>query len=160
MQRKGHAEIVSHGPDETREIGRRLGLGAESGDLLLLVGGLGAGKTCLAQGILWGLDVDEYARSPTFVLVAEYPGRLTLYHVDLYRVETADEIPDLGLDEYIFGGGVCVVEWAERAPDVFPDSNLTIRIEVLDETTRRLRLVAAGERYVSLLRSVEGPRVN
>ena len=81
---------------------------------MLLEGELGSGKTCLTQGILWGLGGTEYARSPTFVLMAQYAARLTLYHVDLYRVESVAEAADLGLDEVVSGEGVTVIEWADR----------------------------------------------
>ena len=92
-------EITSSSPEQTQAIGRVLGARARSGDVVLLAGELGAGKTCLAQGILWGLGVDEFARSPTFVMINEYEGRLPLYHIDLYRVNADAEIAELGLDE-------------------------------------------------------------
>ena len=113
-KREHSITIASHCPEQTQSIGRLLGECALAGDVFLLSGELGAGKTCLTQGILWGLGGDEYARSPTFVLICEYPARLTLYHMDLYRLDSLDEIIDLGLDDYFFGEGVCVVEWAEK----------------------------------------------
>jgi tRNA threonylcarbamoyladenosine biosynthesis protein TsaE len=132
-----------------------LGVQANPGDVLLLVGGLGAGKTCLTQGILWGLGIEEYARSPTFVLVAEYQGRLNLYHMDLYRLESVEEVIDLALDEYLLGDGVSVVEWADKAQAVFPSDHLLIEIEYLDELTRRFTLTASHQRYDSTIRAVE-----
>ena len=108
-------ETTTRSPEDTQRIGRALGAHAGPGHIYLLLGELGAGKTCFAQGVLWGLGVDEYARSPSFVLVAQYQGRLTMYHIDLYRLDTADEVYDLGLEEYLCGDGVCVVEWADRA---------------------------------------------
>lgn len=144
-------EIVSHSPEQTQAIGRVIGEHAAPGDIFLLVGGLGAGKTCLTQGIVWGLGAEEYARSPTFVLVSHYQGRLPLYHMDLYRLDTAAEVADLGLDEYLLGNGVCVVEWAEKAASLFPERHLLVRIEYLDETSRRLTLSAADERYAEVL---------
>ena len=151
MGDKGHFQITSHSPEETQAIGRILGSSAEPGDIFLLVGGLGAGKTCLTQGILWGLGVDEYARSPTFVLVSQYQGRLMLYHMDLYRLDTIEEIIDLGLDEYLFGDGVCVVEWAEKAAEIFPERHVLVRIDYVDETSRRLTLTTVGERHGKLI---------
>ena len=124
--------------------------------MFLLVGGLGAGKTCLTQGILWGLGVDEYARSPTFVLVSQYSGRLTLYHVDLYRLDSIEEIEDLGLEECLFGEGVCVVEWAEKAERLFPEQSVLIRIDYLGETSRGLTLEAAGGRHERLVEALGG----
>ena len=142
---------MTYGPEQTQALGRALGAAARAGDVFLLAGVLGAGKTCLTQGILWGLGLDEYARSPTFVLVAEYRARLTLYHLDLYRLDSVDEVEALGLDEYLYGDGVCVVEWADKAPGAFPTEHLSIRLEVLEEDTRRIRLAADDERHRSLI---------
>ena len=111
-----HVEVVTHTAGETQDVGRALGSHAEPGHVYLLFGELGAGKTCLTQGILWGLGGDEFARSPTFVLVSEYTGRIPLYHVDLYRLDSETEVVDLGLDEYLFGDGACAVEWADSMP--------------------------------------------
>ena len=147
--------IISHSPEETQTIGRTLGAHASPGDVYLLVGGLGSGKTCLTQGILWGLGVDEYARSPTFVLVSQYQGRLALYHMDFYRLDSIEEIGDLGLDEYLLGDGVSVVEWAEKGRELFPTQHMTINIEYLDESTRRMTLSASGDRYADTLDAVK-----
>ena len=147
--------VNSHSQDETQAIGRALGAHASPGDVYLLVGGLGSGKTCLTQGILWGLGVDEYARSPTFVLVSEYLGRLALYHMDFYRLDSIEEIGDLGLDEYLTGDGVSVVEWAEKAHGLFPAQHMTVHFEYIDESTRRLTLSASGRRYAESLDAVK-----
>jgi tRNA threonylcarbamoyladenosine biosynthesis protein TsaE len=147
-------EIMSHGPEETRAIGRAMGANAVPGDIFLLVGGLGTGKTCLTQGVLWGLGSGEYARSPTFVLMAQYRGRIPLYHVDLYRLDSLQEVADLGLDEYLLGDGVCVVEWAEKAPAAFPDAHLMVRIDLLDDTTRRMTLTATDRRHGDVIGQV------
>ena len=144
-------EITSSSPEQTQAIGRVLGARAQPGDVVLLVGELGAGKTCLTQGILWGLGVDEYARSPTFVMINEYDGRLPLYHIDLYRIEADAEIVDLGLDEYLSGDGVCVVEWPERSRDVYPAERVEIKLEHIDETTRKLTLSCTAQRLDSTL---------
>ena len=159
MGESGRIEVTSHSPEETQSIGKVLGAHARAGDVLLLVGSLGAGKTCLTQGVLWGLGLDEYARSPTFVLVAQYQGRLTLYHIDLYRLDAVEEIADLGLDEYLFGDGVCVVEWAEKAPQVWPEHHLLIHMDYLDETTRRLSLIASGPRYAEAIKAVKSAMI-
>jgi tRNA threonylcarbamoyladenosine biosynthesis protein TsaE len=108
-------EITSRSPEETQALGARLGKLARPGDCFLLVGKLGAGKTCLTQGIARGLGIREYAASPSFVVVRELYGRLPLYHMDLYRLENIEEIADLGLDDYFYGQGVSVVEWGKRA---------------------------------------------
>jgi tRNA threonylcarbamoyladenosine biosynthesis protein TsaE len=147
-------EAVSASPGETRRWGRLLGRHARPGDLVLLIGELGSGKTTLTQGIAWGLGVREYARSPTFVLMARYQGRLPLHHIDLYRVSGVAEALDLGLEEVFQGGGVCVVEWADRALEAFPAQHLEVRLEAVDAKTRRLWLEAHGKRHGELLRAV------
>ena len=150
----GRVVVISRGPAQTQAIGKAVGTMARAGDVILLVGGLGSGKTCLTQGILWGLGVNEYARSPTFVLVSQYRGRLPLYHVDLYRLDAEAEIADLELEEYLFGDGVCVVEWAEKARGIYQSQRLLVELDILDEMTRRLTLTALGERYAELIQAV------
>jgi tRNA threonylcarbamoyladenosine biosynthesis protein TsaE len=144
-------ELITRSPEETQDFGKRLGKIARPGDVILLVGKLGAGKTCLTQGIAWGLSIDEYAASPSFVLVRELYGRLPLYHVDFYRLENLEEIAELGLDEYFYGKGITVVEWAEKALELLPPENLLIEMEYVAETERRLRLKASGQRYREML---------
>ena len=95
----------------------------------------GAGKTCLTQGIAKGLEVDGYVRSPTFVLVTIHQGRLPLYHIDIYRLDHIAEVLDLGLDEYLAGDGVSVIEWADKAPEAFPDDCLRVTLDPLRERT-------------------------
>ena len=147
-------EAISRGPEDTRKVGRILGLHAQPGFIYLLSGELGTGKTCLTQGVLWGLGKNEYARSPTFVLVTQYPGRLTLYHIDLYRLDSIQGVLDLGLDEYLYGDGLCVVEWADKARDLWPEERLDIRMERLDEDTRRLTFCSDSETYVDAVNAV------
>lgn len=143
--------MVTNGPEGTQTVGASIGQNARPGDLILLEGELGAGKTCLTQGILWGLGGTEYARSPTFVLMAQYEARLTLYHVDLYRVDSVAEADDLGLDEVISGEGVTVVEWADRAGGLFEDEGLRVRLSHRGETARALTLSAADDRYSTMI---------
>ena len=121
--------LVSNSPEETREIGRLMSREAGPGTIFLLTGAMGAGKTCLTQGIAWGLGVEGYARSPTFVIATRYRGRLTLHHIDLFRIEDSIEAWDLGLEEYLSGQDVCVVEWADRAAEVFPPESMWIALE-------------------------------
>lgn len=143
-------ELVSHSDRETHRIGARLGAACQPGDLILLEGGLGAGKTALAQGIGQGLGVSTTINSPTFTLVKEYRGRLPFYHFDLYRLEDVDAVIELGIEDYLTGDGVCVVEWAERAAPLWPDEGLRIRFSVTGPHARRLRLEAAGPRGAAL----------
>ena len=150
-------ELTTKSADETQDFGRRLGALLEIGDLVLLRGTLGAGKTTLTQGIAWGAGVSEYAHSPTFVLVHEYQGRLPIYHLDLYRfaggddVDVLGEVEDLAIDEML-EAGACVVEWAERAESVFPGDHLEIALEEgATDDERSLVLTARGDRPKGLL---------
>jgi len=147
-------EIITHNSEETQQLGKILGRLAEPAYVYLLIGKLGAGKTCLTQGIAWGLEIKEYAASPTFVLVREMSGRLPLYHIDLYRLDHIEEIADLGLDDYYYGNGVSVVEWAEKGLGLLPNENLQIQIEYLNDTERKLMLRPYGKRYKRLLSNI------
>ena len=118
--------LRSQSPEETQKLGIGLGRLAQPGDLFMLVGELGAGKTCLTQGIAWGLDIAGYATSPTFVVINQYMGRLPLYHIDIYRLDSIEEVVDLGLDDYLYGNGVCGVEWADKASNVLPPEHLLV----------------------------------
>ncbi len=116
--------------EETREVGQIIGRVAAAGDIYLLTGPLGAGKTCLTQGIARGLEAPGYARSPTFVLVTRYQGRLTIHHADLYRIGHPAEAWDLGLEDIIAAGeDVLIVEWADRAAEIFPDDALWVHLD-------------------------------
>lgn len=121
--------IQTRSPEETQQVGRIIGEQSQSGDIYLLTGPLGAGKTCLTQGIGWGLGVAGHPRSPTFVLMTRYEGRLTLHHMDLYRINDPLEAWDMGLEEYLFGEGVCVIEWANQAEELFPENALWVNID-------------------------------
>src|SRR4030042_926777 len=151
----GELELISRSPEETRKIGTIIGEIAVPGDVLLLEGKLGSGKTCLTQGIALGLGIDDYVLSPTFVLMRELYGRLPLYHIDLYRLDHIEEIADLGLDDYFYGMGVCVVEWAEKGLSVLPTENMLIQINYQGETERRLVLTPNGKRYEELLTKIK-----
>lgn len=130
---------------------------AQKADIFLLVGELGTGKTCLVQGIARGLDVTEYAFSPSFVILREYHGRLPLYHIDFYRLDHIEEIADLGLEEYFYGDGVCVVEWADKGLQVAPRDNLLITIQYIpaSETGRSICLKPQGKRYYELIEQLQ-----
>ncbi len=147
--------LTSHSPEQTQKFGVSIGELALPGDIFLLVGGLGTGKTCLTQGIAWGLGIKEYAVSPSFVLVRELYGRLPLYHIDLYRLDDTEEIAELGLDDYLYGNGVCVVEWAEKGLSVLPAEHLLIQINYLSDTERSFQLKPSGQRYLEMLNQLE-----
>jgi tRNA threonylcarbamoyladenosine biosynthesis protein TsaE len=144
-------KLVTHSPKQTQKLGESIGKLAEPGDIFLLVGKLGAGKTCLTQGIAWGLSIQEYTLSPSFVIMRELHGRLPLYHMDFYRLENVEEISDLGLDDYLYGQGVCVIEWADKGLDVLPDDHLLIKIDYLSDNERNFVMEPKGERYVRML---------
>jgi len=142
----GNAGLVTRSPEETQRLGEIIGNSALPGDVLLLEGKLGAGKTCLTQGIARGLGIGEYVLSPTFVIMRELYGRLPLYHIDLYRIDNIEESLDLGLDDYLYGDGICVVEWAEKALSILPRKHLMIRIGYLSDTGRTFSPEPAGDR--------------
>ena len=148
-------KLTSRGPEQTQKLGIRLGELAQPGDIFLLVGGLGTGKTCLTQGVAWGLNIQEYTMSPSFVLVRELHGRLPLYHIDLYRLDHVEEIADLGLDDYLYGKGVCVIEWAEKGLSLLPAERLLIEISYLSDTERTFQIKPNGQRYIEILTQLE-----
>ena len=150
-QSVSYFRLTSHSPEQTQKLGVSIGELALSGDILFLVGSLGTGKTCLTQGIAWGLGIKEYTMSPSFVIVRELYGRLPLYHIDLYRLDHLEEIVELGLDDYLYGNGVCVVEWAEKGLSVLPTEHLLIQISLLSDTERSFQLKPSGKRYVEIL---------
>ncbi len=116
--------------EATIALGEMVGKNLRPGDILLLEGDLGAGKTTFAQGVAKGLGVNEFVNSPTFVIINEYfSGRLPLYHMDLYRVEDESQLYDLGIEEYFFGNGVCLVEWPAIALPLMPEEVAWIRLE-------------------------------
>ena len=144
-------ETETGSPEETQRVGRLLGEFCAGGEVLLLTGGLGSGKTCCVQGLAQGIGVGGYVHSPTFVLVNEYRGRLILYHLDLYRVTSVAEAIDLGLEEYLRSDAVCAIEWADQALAAFPPEHLRLSFTDLGGDRRRLRLESAGARYDALL---------
>ena len=150
-------KLNSHNPEQTQLLGSYLGELAQRADVFLLVGELGTGKTCLVQGIARGLDVKEYAFSPSFVILREYHGRLPLHHIDFYRLDRIEEIDDLGLEEYFYGDGVCVVEWAEKGLQVVPRGNLFITIQYISasQTGRSICLKPQGKRYCEMIEQLK-----
>ncbi|MFC1957952.1 tRNA (adenosine(37)-N6)-threonylcarbamoyltransferase complex ATPase subunit type 1 TsaE [Chloroflexota bacterium] len=148
-------ELISLSPEQTQKLGKHIGQLALPGDVFLLTGELGAGKTCLTQGIAWGLDIEEYTMSPSFVIMRELYGRLPLYHMDLYRLDRIEESMDLGLDDYFYGRGVCVVEWAEKALSIMPREHLLIKINYLSDTGRSFQMKPSGQRYRGIVKELK-----
>lgn len=135
-------ETISTSEEETERIGQRLGATLNAGEVLLLYGDLGAGKTAFTRGLARGLGAPaDEVTSPTFTLVQEYRGRLTLYHVDLYRLDER-EVDDLGLEELVLGDGVVAIEWAERWRER-PDDVIEVRLEYAGEDRRRVAISRA-----------------
>jgi tRNA threonylcarbamoyladenosine biosynthesis protein TsaE len=149
--------LSSESVERTHELGRALGELAQAGDVVLLEGELGAGKTAFTQGIGLGLGVDATINSPTFTILKEYRGRLPLYHFDLYRLDEPDELFELGFEDYFHGEAVCVVEWAERGEfkdDEEPVWNgdwLRVALSITGEDERALAWSAEGARGQELL---------
>lgn len=140
-------------PAETRRLGRRLASLLQSGDVVLLQGELGAGKTCFAQGIGAGLKVAEAVKSSSFVLVNEYHGRLHVYHADLFRLEDPRQVFELGLEENA-AGGLLLVEWPDRAPQELPPEHLMVRFQSTGPKARRINFEAAGAHYEDVLKKL------
>lgn len=148
-------EVATSDEEETRGLGETLGRALRKGDVVLLSGDLGTGKTCLTQGIGRGLESAAPVNSPSFVLMNEYRGRETLYHVDLYRIEDVEELDDLGLWDYA-EKGVLVIEWPERGADLLPGDGLVIELRYGDiDRQRRLRFLPRGPRGEQLVEAIK-----
>ncbi len=147
-------QVITSSPGQTLQVGEVLGRLVPTGSVICLKGNLGSGKTCLTQGIGRGLGVYGVIHSPTFVFINEHPNlstRPSLYHVDLYRVHDEADILALGLEDYMYGDGVTVIEWAERAEGLLPNDCLWVALGYVDEHTRRLEFRPYGRTYVQLV---------
>ncbi|MBM7663316.1 tRNA threonylcarbamoyladenosine biosynthesis protein TsaE [Bacillus mesophilus] len=139
---------ITNNEEETRKFASNLGQLVRAGDVILLEGDLGAGKTTFTKGLAEGLGVTRTVNSPTFTIIKEYNGRIPLYHMDVYRV--SDEFEDLGFDEYFHGSGVTVVEWAHLIQEQLPSKYACIKITREDDQKRKIVYQAVGERYEQL----------
>ncbi len=150
-------EIITRADSETRELGLKIGRLLDQGLILTLTGDLGSGKTCFVQGLAKGLDVpDKYVvASPSYTLINEYPGRLKLNHVDLYRIDEPADINDLGLYDLLDDEAVTAIEWAERIPSGSMPEYLSVTFEFLEDSTRRISLTAFGKTTACLLKKLE-----
>ncbi|HTZ41511.1 MAG TPA: tRNA (adenosine(37)-N6)-threonylcarbamoyltransferase complex ATPase subunit type 1 TsaE [Syntrophales bacterium] len=140
-------KLISDSRERTLETGRLIGGILERGDVVALSGELGSGKTCLTQGMAKGLGVADNVPvvSPTFTLINEYPGgRVPLFHLDVYRLSGCRDLEDMGYEEYFYGGGTIVIEWAEKIREILPANTLFVSMRYIDENTREM--------------TVEGPR--
>ena len=132
--------FISNSREETLAAGAECARSSRVGDVFALVGEVGAGKTQFVKGFVAALGSDDEVTSPTFTLVHEYDGgRLPIYHFDFYRLDSPDSVTRLGFDEYVYGDGVCLIEWADRFPTLLPASAYTISFETTGETTRAIR---------------------
>jgi tRNA threonylcarbamoyladenosine biosynthesis protein TsaE len=150
--------LISKNPMDTFCIGKALGESLTGGDCVALTGELGAGKTCLTQGIAAGLGVpDGYmVTSPTFTLINEYPGKkASLYHFDVYRLSGSADLEEMGYQEYLMGDGVVVIEWAEKISDVIPDEALRVDLTYMDESTRKIEISGCPDRICSWKRTYQ-----
>lgn len=145
--------VKTYSSEETLLLGERLGLFLVAGDVLCLKGELGAGKTVFAKGVGRGLDVRDVVTSPTFTLINEYQGRLPFYHIDAYRLTGAEDMAGLGYEEYFYGFGVTLVEWAGQVAAALPDERLDITFEVDPrmDNVREVRFSPWGERFCRLI---------
>ena len=131
-------EFITHSPEETEALGFALGQRLSSGDIIAYRGDLGAGKTAFTRGLAKGLGCTEQVTSPTYTIVNEYlSGRLPLFHFDMYRLRSAEELFDIGWDDYLERGGICAVEWSENVADAL-ENPFVVTIEKVDETTRKI----------------------
>ncbi|MGB8646698.1 MAG: tRNA (adenosine(37)-N6)-threonylcarbamoyltransferase complex ATPase subunit type 1 TsaE [Anaerolineae bacterium] len=145
-------DLCTTSPFETRQLGAAVARRLESGDVVALIGDLGAGKTHFVQGLARGLGVKESVHSPTFILANEYrSGRMPLYHVDAYRVAGAGEALGFGFDDYLNGTGVTVIEWADRIRAALPPEYLTLEFHHAGETVRAITITARGDHFCRLL---------
>ena len=135
--------------------GRRLGRLLSPGDVILLTGELGAGKTCLVKGIAKRLGIiGRCITSPTFIIVNEYTGKIPLYHIDLYRIGSIEDLRDIGMEELVYGKGVTAIEWAERIKDTLPDERLEISLKWVDDKTRTIDIRAFGSHHREILKKL------
>ena len=147
-------KIIANNLKDTEKLGRIIAKCAEKGTVICLDGELGAGKTSLARFIAKELGVKDYIVSPTFTIIKEYEGRLPFYHMDVYRIDSEDDMYDLGYDEYIYSEGVTVIEWSKLIEGILPDERIKIEIKRINDTKREINIDGKGfifEKLVSEL---------
>lgn len=149
--------LITRSDEETVELGSTLGNLLDDGDVVALVGELGSGKTWFTKGIARGLGVspNTVVASPSFALVNEYPGRMPLFHMDVYRLESLPELLSAGIEEYLHSGGVAVLEWADRWPEILPNHTLTVELAILDDHSRTLTFAAAHPRPAAVIEALK-----
>ena len=143
--------IITKSSEETKNLGEELSKFTKPGDLLAFYGELGAGKTCFIQGISRGLKVKDYVTSPSFTIINEYQGKIPIYHFDLFRLDNAEEIIELGYNEYFYGEGLTVIEWAGKIEQLLPKEHLKIKIKFKDRYQRKISFISQGDRFKKFL---------
>ena len=139
--------IETHDPEETFEVGRKIGMNAKPGQIYTLTGDLGVGKTVFTQGVAAGLGITEPVNSPTFTIIQEYEDvRLPFYHFDVYRIGDLEEMEEIGYDDYFFGQGICLIEWAELIEEILPEKRIEVIIEKDLEKGFEYRKITIEER--------------
>lgn len=138
-------EVETNSAEETRGFGEKLGRELGPGDVVALLGDLGSGKTCLIQGVCRGLGVQGVVNSPSYTIINEYMGRCPVYHLDFYRLHGREDLLALGYEEYFYGEGVCLIEWAEKAADLLPPQRFEVSLERGMGTRRRITIRRVDE---------------
>jgi tRNA threonylcarbamoyladenosine biosynthesis protein TsaE len=154
--------VLTRSPRQTINWGVKLGKLLQGGEIIALIGELGTGKTCFVRGVTQGLDVssDAWIRSPTFTLINEYHGRLPVYHIDLYRVETRNQLEGLNLREYLYSDGVSLIEWFDHLPADEVDEYLELRIAYTGSAKRELNFTPHGERYQKIIEGLKSQKLD
>ncbi len=133
-------EYITNSPEQTEEIGEKLAKNLKNGSVVAMYGDLGAGKTAFTRGMARGLGLKSRVNSPTFTIVNEYIGERNLFHFDMYRLGSSDELFDIGWEDYLNREGICVVEWSENVSDAFDGSEIEVNIEKLSENERKITI--------------------
>jgi tRNA threonylcarbamoyladenosine biosynthesis protein TsaE len=145
--------FITKNERETKELAARIAKLLDRGAVLALEGDLGAGKTTFAQGMAEGLGVEQQVDSPTFTIVKEYEGRLPFYHMDVYRIDSPEE--ELGLEEYFYGEGICLVEWASRIEPILPEETIWLHLKVQPNGERQIRITSTHPRAIRLCKELQ-----
>ena len=132
--------FVTHSAEETIQLGKKIGSLLQPGAIIAMEGNLAAGKTTITKGIAESLGIEETITSPTFTLISEYEGKMPLYHMDVYRLDSCEDFINLGVEDLMYGEGVSIIEWSERVREERPKSTITLRLEVREDGGRDITL--------------------
>ncbi|MGM0436760.1 MAG: tRNA (adenosine(37)-N6)-threonylcarbamoyltransferase complex ATPase subunit type 1 TsaE [Bacillota bacterium] len=146
--------FISNNEYETIKLGKNLGKNAKVGQIILLKGDLGSGKTRFVKGIAGALNLNKEVSSPTYNLINEYPGKIPLYHMDLYRLDNEMDLLNIGFEDYLYRDGIVVIEWPELAYSLLPEDFLLITFEIISDNTRKLKFEAKGKKSKNLMKGL------